>query len=387
MKQTQTHIHLVSALFVVLLGFIWPLHAEQKPKPLGLNTVCIDPGHGGKDPGCISPNRKYCEKDIVLSIGLELREKIRKAYPDVKVVMTRSDDRFIELAERAAIANRNDAKLFISIHVNSLDIRRKGARSVSGFSVHTLGQSSVKNRDLFRANMELCKRENSVILLEEDYSTTYQGFDPNDPESFIFFNLMQNANLQHSLMFAEDVDVELAKGPIKNNKGMSQNPFLVLWKTKMPSVLVETGFITNEQDCRQLTSRSGQKEIAEGIYRAFVKFKKRYDSSLNLDSNASVGKMAPSVESDKNEANEETLSEKSPYYGIQVLVSSKKMSEADPFFRGYGNKAVLVGKVYKYVVCPDKSLENVMKIRKEMSRLFPDSFVVKVNGNSIERVR
>ena len=380
MKQTQTHIHLVTALIFVLFCSAFTMNADNKSKSLGLTTVCIDPGHGGKDPGCISPNRKYREKDIVLSIGLKLRDKIQAAYPNVKVVMTRSDDRFIELAERASIANRNDAKLFISIHVNSLDIRRKGARAVSGFSVHTLGQSSVKNRDLFRANMELCKRENSVILLEEDYSTTYQGFDPEDPESFIFFNLMQNANLEHSLMFAEDVDVEMAKGPILKNRGISQNPFLVLWKTKMPSVLIETGFITNEGDCQKLATRSGQDAFAESIFRAFVKFKKRYDSSLNIKTEDPVLLEKPAVAEEKTVVS-------SRHYGIQVLVSGRKLSSDDSFFKGYENEAIQVGRVYKYIVCPQSSLDKVIQMRKEISKKFPDSFVVEIDGNTIKSVK
>ena len=379
MKQTQTHINLVATRILVFLSLPSSLKAHDDSKPLGLTTVCIDPGHGGKDPGCVNRTLKCQEKDIVLGIGKKLKAKINAAYPDVKVVMTRSTDKFIELAERAAIANRNDANLFISIHVNSLDLKAKGARSVNGFSIHTLGQSSVKNRDLFRANMELCKRENSVIFLEDDYSTTYQGFDPNDPESFIFFNLMQNANLEHSLIFAEDVDVEMAKGPIRTNRGISQNPFLVLWKTKMPSVLVETGFITNESDCRTLDSDKGQDAIAQCLFKAFVKFKKRYDSSLNIKSEEPLVTDYSTIQEVKDASE--------VHYGIQVLATGKKMQADDKFFRGYENECVVSGKLFKYILCPDPSLEKVGEMHKKVKKWFPDSFIVQIDGTSLERVR
>lgn len=148
---------------------------------LGLNTVCIDAGHGGTDPGCVSKDKKTYESKIALDIAKRLSEKIKASYPTVKVVMTRSTDKYITLGERADIANRNNANLFISIHVNTA-----AATSANGYSIHVLGQSSKKNRDLFAYNMDVCKRENSVIMLEDDYSTKYQGFDPTDPESFIF---------------------------------------------------------------------------------------------------------------------------------------------------------------------------------------------------------
>ena len=343
---------------------------------LSLKTVCIDPGHGGKDPGCISRDGKTTEKSIVLSIAKSLEAKIKSAYPGVKVVMTRSDDRFIPLSERAEIAGRNHADLFISIHVNAVE---KGT-SASGFSIHTLGQSSVKGRDLFQGNMELCKRENSVILLEEDYSTTYQGFDVDNPESSIFFNLMQNSNLEQSLLFAEDVDNAMKGGPIKNNRGISQDPFLVLWKTTMPAVLIECGFMTNPADLAELRNQASREKIADNIFRAFSEFKRRYDSSVGGVSSPAPTKQTPAVAV--------SPSDKGRHYAIQVLASSKNMSASDSFFKGYPMEKLPSGRLYKYFICPDTSLEAVRKSYATVKKHYPDSFVVAIDPDgSVTRVK
>ena len=245
----------VAAAFPCLSS--WSAAAQtSEARKLRLNTVVLDPGHGGKDAGCVSKDGKTYEKNLTLSIAKLLGQKIKEEYPDVKVYYTRLTDRYITLNERADIANRNHADLFISIHINA-----NTSSSPSGFSAHIFGRSSGKDSDLFRGNMELCRRENSVILLEDDYSTNYQGFDPEDPESFIFFNLMQNAFYEQSLLFAGDVIQSLSGGPIVKNRGVSQDPFFVLWKTSMPSVLLELGFISNSADLKVLTSEKGRSQI------------------------------------------------------------------------------------------------------------------------------
>ena len=185
---------LIAAAF---LAIPVPAQNGRESATVKLRTVVIDPGHGGKDPGCVSRDKKTYEKDIVLDVGLRLREKIQAAFPDVKVVMTREDDTFVELENRAVTANKADANLFISIHVNAVD---KGT-TANGYSIHTLGQSAKKGNDLFSKNLDLVKRENAVIMLEDNYEARYQGFDPEDPQSYIIFNLMQNAHLAGSLTF------------------------------------------------------------------------------------------------------------------------------------------------------------------------------------------
>lgn len=388
-------------LQILFLLAVWPvvtasdLHSKDtKFKKITLNTVCIDPGHGGKDPGCLTSDKKLKEKDIVLSIALHLKKIINTAYPEVNVIMTRDDDTFVELAERANLANKNNAQLFISIHVNAADPKTPAGRSANGFSVHTLGQSSIKNRDLFKANMELCRRENSVILLEDDHTAKYQGYDPSDPESFIFFNLMQNANWEHSLMFAEYVDTEMKKGPVRNNRGISQDPFLVLWKTKMPSVLIETAFISNDKDRAVLASENGRKKIAGNIFSAFSKFKKKYDGTTFPQNGAEKNEQKEKSPKDSFQKNEIRHAENNVvnenkteniYYAIQVMAGARKLSEKDAFFKSNPVIIIKSGSIYKYLICPEKDKETIKNIYKKIKKTYKDCFIVKVENNNISR--
>ena len=343
---------------------------------LGLNTVCIDAGHGGTDPGCVSKDKKTYESKIALDIAKRLSEKIKASYPTVKVVMTRSTDKYITLGERADIANKNNANLFISIHVNTA-----AATSANGYSIHVLGQSSKKNRDLFAYNMDVCKRENSVIMLEDDYSTKYQGFDPTDPESFIFFNLMQNAHLEQSLLFAQDVEKAMSSGPMRNSRGIWQDPFFVLWKTAMPAALIEVGFMSNATDLATLKSESGREKIAQDIFVAFGVFKKRYDGSVNAGAAEKAAPKAQEVAKPAVETKKSTA-----VYGTQVLASGKLMKDNDPFFKGYTPVRVKSGNIYKYIIgtapSADKAREHYSKIKKS----FTGSFLVAVEGDNVKRI-
>ena len=297
------------------------------------------------------------------------------------MVMTRSTDKYITLGERADIANRNNANLFISIHVNTA-----AATSANGYSIHVLGQSSKKNRDLFAYNMDVCKRENSVIMLEDDYSTKYQGFDPTDPESFIFFNLMQNAHLEQSLLFAQDVEKAMSSGPMRNSRGIWQDPFFVLWKTAMPAALIEVGFMSNATDLATLKSESGREKIAQDIFVAFGVFKKRYDGSVNADSAAPVQDKVQS-KATKSETHTSASAASSPaqkaVYGTQVLASGKLLDKSDPFFKGYPVTIVKSGSIYKYIIgtasTTEKAKENYAKIRKSYS----GCFMVVVKGDMV----
>lgn len=374
----------IKILFLaLLLLFSNPVRSAADGKD-GLKTVCIDAGHGGHDPGCISADRKTREKDLTLSIAQKLAAEIRKGHPGVKVVMTRNTDKYVTLNDRADIANKANADLFISIHINAAS-----NKSASGFSVHCLGQSSVKGRDLFSNNMEIVKRENSVILLEEDYSSKYQGFDPNDPESFIFFNLMQNAHLGQSLLFADDVANALKNGPVRKNRGISQDPFLVLWRTAMPAVLIECGFMSNAGDLAAMKTEDNQKKIAHQLYNAFTSFKKKYDASIGGESVQEV-KTAPAAtvtekpETEKTEAPAET--EVSGSYGVQVLASGRKMKSNDPFFKGYEAVAVWTGKLYKYVIGVTASEKDAREEAKKIKKIFPDGFLVRIEADNTVRI-
>lgn len=240
-----------------------------------LKTVVLDPGHGGKDFGAISADKKYAEKNFVLDIAFRLRDEINRECPDVNVILTREKDEFIELRDRADKANKAGADLFISIHINAAP-----THNPNGYSVHLLGKSSKSNRDLFAANMDVCRRENSVIQLEEDYSTTYSDFDPDDPESFIFMLLMQSSNLEQSFKLAENIEASLKGGPIPADRGIWQDPFLVLWRTSMPSVLVELGFISNANDLALLNKEETRNSLAEKLCKAFKEYKISYERSM-----------------------------------------------------------------------------------------------------------
>ena len=253
-------------LTLLLLSLLClPASAQDSPAAgFTLRTVVIDAGHGGRDPGAV--HGKLREKDVTLDIAGRLGEKIKKAYPDVRVIYTRDRDFYVTLAERGRIANRNHADLFISIHANS--VRNSSAR---GTETYLMGLDESKS------NLEVSKRENAVILLEEDYTTTYAGYDPNEPDSFIFFNMMQNAQLEQSLKMADLVEQALSRGPVAHSRGVKQAALLVLWRTTMPAILVEVGFLSNASDREHLSSRGGRGRIADCLFEAFKAFKADYD--------------------------------------------------------------------------------------------------------------
>ena len=230
-----------------------------------VDVVVIDAGHGGHDPGTLGKISK--EKDIALSISLKLGAYIEKNIPGVKVIYTRKDDRYIALDQRANIANKNKADLFICIHANSMP----GAPAY-GTETYVMGLKMDKG------NFDVAKRENSVILMDENYQERYEGFDPDSPESYILFSLTQSAYQESSLKFAQKVEDQF-KGKVgRHSRGVKQAGFVVLWRTTMPSVLIETGFLSNVKEENYLLSENGQDLIASGIYRAFKEYKNQIES-------------------------------------------------------------------------------------------------------------
>ena len=386
---------LLCALTALLLAI--PMPAQPGKAVAGLRTVVIDPGHGGNDAGCVSADKKTYEKNIALDVAKRLAQKISAAYPEVTVIMTRFDDRFIKLQDRGKIANDAGCDLFISIHVNSTD---KGT-SANGYSVHCLGKSSNKNRDIFNENLNLVKRENAVVKLEQDYKTSYQGFDPDDPESSIIFTLMQNAHLTNSLDFAAYVLKAMENGPIKHSRGVSQDPFLVLARAASPAVLIEMGFMSNPQDLTVMRSEVGREGIATNIFNAFREYKKAIDASIHAD----PAEPAPVVAEKPAEAPKapetpaapvapetpvkETPAHQAPtvMYGVQVLASAREMSPEDPFFAGYKPLILKSGKLYKYIIGTSSSLKEVKKNYGNYQIKFPDSYIVKIEDGQSSPVR
>lgn len=251
----------LSSLLIILPSFTKP----QGKEGYKIKRIVIDAGHGGKDPGCLTSQNK--EKDIALDIALKLGDVINTNMPDVQVIFTRSKDEFIELAERAGIANRHQADLFLSIHVNAAE-----NKELHGTETFFMGLHKTE------ANLIVAQRENSSILMEKDSKTTYEGFDPNSPESYILFSLHQNAHIAQSMKLAEKIENEFQEANNRQSRGVKQAGFLVLWKTTMPAVLIETGFITNSKDETFLGSEDGRLETAFSIYAAIENFKLETES-------------------------------------------------------------------------------------------------------------
>ena len=241
------------------------LSAPESPYRYHLRTVVLDAGHGGKDRGCSGASAR--EADVALGLILALGKQIKENMPDVKVIYTRKTDVFVELDERAAIANRNHADLFISIHCNA------GPSQSHGTEVWTMGLHKTT------ANLGVAQRENSVILQEKDYKNRYDGFDPSSPQSHILFSLFQSAYITNSLRFAQRVDRQLRTSVSRPSRGVKQAGFIVLWKSTMPSVLIESGFLTNPTEERYLNDKANQSYMAAGIYRAFREYKRELEGS------------------------------------------------------------------------------------------------------------
>jgi N-acetylmuramoyl-L-alanine amidase len=247
--------------FFLFTGF--SANAPKAPE-FRLKRVVIDAGHGGKDPGALGSYSK--EKDIALSVALQVGKYVEQNLPGVEVIYTRKTDVFLELKERSNIANRNRADLFISIHCNAA-----GNRGIYGTETFVMG---TKN---FEANFDIVKRENAVILLEDNYEENYEGFDPSSPESYMMFNLMQKAFLSNSISLASKIETDFNTRVNRSSRGVKQAPFYVLWTTSMPSVLVELGFISNVNEEKFLNSKDGQAYLASAIYRSIKAYKEEIE--------------------------------------------------------------------------------------------------------------
>jgi len=339
----------------------------QAKEDYSLKTVVIDAGHGGKDGG--APGRKSKEKDIALAIALKLGTYIEENIPDVKVIYTRTTDVFVDLNVRADIANKNKADLFISIHLNA----NKNTRAY-GTETYAMGLHKTDG------NLEVAKLENSAILFEEDYSTKYEGFDPQSSESYIIFSFLQNTYLEQSLNYASFVENEFKTKALRKSRGVKQAGFLVLWKTTMPSVIIETGFISNPSEERYLMSKSGQEYIASAIYRAFKNYKSIIEEKSHfvakIDSN-SINKEPKKikVEEDVNEIN-------SISFKVQIASSSNSIPTTSEFFKGFENvEEYQLNNFYKYTVGSTSSFEKIVEYKKIVEGKFPDAFIVAIDQN------
>lgn len=318
------------------------------------HTVVLDAGHGGHDTGAIGKQAK--EKDIVLSITKKVGEYINKNLPDTKVIYTRDDDFFVPLDQRAAIANKNNADLFVSIHANS-------NKNTKPYGTETFAMGLHKSQ----SNLDVAQKENSVIVMEQDYNTKYEGFDPSSAESYIIFSLMQNVYLDKSLKLASMVQDEFREKAKRFDRGVKQAGFLVLWHTKMPSILIETGFISNEEEEKYLMSKEGQDYLASAIYRAI----KGYFSTLSEE------------EVEVQKATTREVVENDLCYRLQVATTSAPVTSPQEKFKGkpdiYEFKD---GNKYKYMIGKFGTLAEAKQYKESIKSEYPDAFVVPFNGNN-----
>ena len=344
-------------------------------------TLVIDPGHGGHDSGAVGAMSK--EKNINLNVALAFGRLVEANCPDVNVIYTRKTDVFIPLGERANIANRNKADLFISVHTNALP---KG-RVARGFEVYTLGMHRAAD------NLAVAKRENSVISLEKDYRQRYQGFDPNSSESYIMFEFIQDRNMSKSVELAKYIQKEACASAGRNDKGVHQAGFLVLRATSMPSCLIELGFITTPDEERFLNSQDGINRLARGIYNAFAKYKnKHYTSSVvpyvkeeSLPEPDREMMAAQTIESKTAEnaisATEEVPAKEDtagmPVFKVQILISNKPLSANNSLFKGItGVESYVEDNYVKYTYGASTDLNKILRVRQHLLEKFPQAFVI-----------
>ena len=339
---------------VFLYFYLWNLQSQEVDSNNDLFTVVIDPGHGGKDPGAVSNG--FYEKIIALNTSLNLGRKLQEN--GIKVIYTRKKDKFLNLLERANIANKSNAQLFISIHCNAHKSQAYGAETfVLGLHAN-------------QRNFEVAKKENSVIFFEEDYENTYKGFDPNNPESVIGLTLMQEEYLDQSIIAASYIQNGFVDALNRKNRNIKQAGFIVLKYTYMPSVLIELGFLTNKKEGAYLNSVKGQTEMAESISNAVVKYKDEFFNNLS------------STTLTNNYVKDEII------YRVQIA-ASKKLLELKPYnFNGLKSVDVVrEGKVYKYLYGEHKSLEAAnesLKIAKNYG--FNSSFLVTSKNKKVRRL-
>lgn len=389
MQRKKINILYVLVFTLVMLPFVSPSAWAQDK----VFTVVIDAGHGGNDPGAIG--RKGREKNINLNVALKLGSLIQQNCADTRVVYTRKKDVFVPLHRRAEIANEAKADLFISIHTNSLASRNS---RVSGTETYTLGLHRTDE------NLEVAKKENAVILIEDDYKQRYAGFNPNSSESYIIFEFLQDKNMAQSVNFAR-----LVQGQFRANhridKGVHQAGFLVLRETSMPSVLVELGYITNQQEEAFLLSENGSSVLAQGIYRAFLTYKQskgrvmalpdnggrdavKTENAVNSEMEYSESDIVSSEKTSSGKApaksektSVKTSSSKSlsqPVFKIQILTSGKVLPKNSRLLKGLSPVSYYKeGGIIKYTYGEDTDYNKILLLKRmRVDAKFKDAFII-----------
>lgn len=377
---------------------IWALMCMFVMTSLAANkrfTLVIDPGHGGHDAGALGAISK--EKNINLAVALRFGKYVEQNLPEVRVIYTRKTDVFIPLNERANIANRANADLFISVHTNALP----AGKIARGFETYTLGMHRAKD------NLDVAMRENSVISMEKDYQQRYQGFDPRSSESYIIFEFIQGKNMERSVDLARMIQRGVCDGANRPDKGVHQAGFLVLRETSMPGCLIELGFITTPDEERLLNNDSRVDDIARGIYEAFAKYKNKYDRSVSVPYRAkdseevNIPKIVPDQEPapktrvvtrGKQPKREEATPEQpkrveknvkkaevadAPVFKLQIFVGSRNLRKGDAHFKGETDyDSFQEGNLVKYTLGASTNYNEIYRLRKEKLDKFPEAFII-----------
>jgi N-acetylmuramoyl-L-alanine amidase len=392
---------------------IWALMCMFVMTSLAANkrfTLVIDPGHGGHDAGALGAISK--EKNINLAVALRFGKYVEQNLPEVRVIYTRKTDVFIPLSERANIANRANADLFISVHTNALP----AGKVARGFETYTLGMHRAKD------NLDVAMRENSVISMEKDYQQRYQGFDPRSSESYIIFEFIQGKNMERSVELARMIQRGVCDGANRPDKGVHQAGFLVLRETSMPGCLIELGFITTPDEERLLNNDSRVDDIARGIYEAFAKYKNKYDRSVSVPYRAKdseevnipkivpdqepapktrvvtrgkqpkreeatpeqpkreVKKQEPKKDVKKQEPKKEVKKAEvadAPVFKLQIFVGSRNLRKGDAHFKGETDyDSFQEGNLVKYTLGASTNYNEIYRLRKEKLEKFPEAFII-----------
>ena len=412
-------------IFILLCAvlILQPVQIEAQKRNF---VLVLDAGHGGRDPGAVGKISR--EKDITLSVVRKLGAMVNEKYPDIKVVYTRKTDIFVPLEERASIANNYHADLFISVHTNAAK-----SRAAFGAETYTLGLAKSQ------ANLAVAMAENSVMMLEDDYKTRYQGFDPSSVDSYIMFEFMMDTYLDNSIAFATDVQQQLINRSRRHDRGVRQAGFWVLHRSACPSVLVELGFISNQQEELYLASDRGQQELAESIFTAFAKYKRNYDRKSGNGS-AAVSPVPPAAEketvrepesgkenkpatsnndrSGKRQSNEAESGTRTavpvsepqeiqpvqestkktekveqdiprnvpsvsvPVFRVQIKSSPTPLNVTSAAFKGIKNIEVFrEDGLYKYTVGNETDYAAANRLKNEIRKKFPDAFLIAFRGD------
>ena len=368
-------------------------------------TLVIDAGHGGHDAG--ARGAISMEKNINLSVALQFGRYVEKYMPEVRVIYTRKTDKFVSLIERANIANRANADLFISVHTNALP----AGKIARGFETYTLGMHRAKD------NLDVAMRENSVISMEKDYKQTYQGFDPKSSESYIIFEFIQGKNMERSVELARMIQRKVCDNANRPDKGVHQAGFLVLRETSMPSCLIELGFITTPDEERILNNSDRVNEIAKSIYDGFAQYRNKYDKRVTvpyrplqsgdveeLKEQESQHQVEPQRKNEaqkkvevlkktkalkrtepqkKAEVQKRVVAQKkpepkdAPVFKLQIFVSDRILRKGDAHFKGETDyESFREGNLVKYTMGSSTNYNEVYRLRKSLQEKFPEAFII-----------